>query len=491
MPVLGTKLHLPSPRRRLVPAPALTDQLRADAGVDAAAGPRRGAGRVRQDHPADPVAGVGRPRTEPAGRARVAWLSLDAGDADLRAVPDPPRRRAPDHQPGGRCRGAGPAGERARTSPTEDVLVSLVNDLDALAGPDRARARRLPRHRRAGRPRGGDVPARQPAAAGHPRHDHARGPAAAAVPAARPRRARRAARRGPAVHRRRGGRVPQRRDGPRARAGARGRARGAHRGLGGRAAAGRAVGPRPHRAPATSAASSTPSPAATGSSWTTWSRRCCDSQPDDVRAFLLDTSVLRPADRRRSATRSPAAPTASQMLETLERGEPVRRPARRPAAVVPLPPPVRRRAARPARCAEHPDRVAGLHRAASRWHAEHGLLADAVAHAIAGGDAERAADLVELALPDLRRHRQDRTLRDWLRALPDDVVRRRPLLATFAGLGPALRGRPRRGRGVARRTPRRRARRRRPLGRAADGDAGSLAEAATRPGARSCGPSRP
>ena len=36
-------------------------------------------------------------------------------------------------------------------------------------------------------------------------------------------------------------------------------------------------------------------------------------------------------------------------------------------------------------------------------------------------------------MADLRRRRQDRTLRDWLVALPDDVVRRRPLLATFVG----------------------------------------------------------
>ena len=32
MPVLGTKLHLPSPRRRLVQRARLTDQLRADGG---------------------------------------------------------------------------------------------------------------------------------------------------------------------------------------------------------------------------------------------------------------------------------------------------------------------------------------------------------------------------------------------------------------------------------------------------------------------------
>ena len=68
-----------------------------------------------------------------------------------------------------------------------------------------------------------------------------------------------------------------------------------------------------------------------------------------------------------------------------------------------------------------PDRLADLHRAAARWYAEHGRLADAVPHALAGGDTEGAADLVELALPELRMHRHDRTLRDWLRELPDDV----------------------------------------------------------------------
>jgi LuxR family maltose regulon positive regulatory protein len=83
--------------------------------------------------------------------------------------------------------------------------------------------------------------------------------------------------------------------------------------------------------------------------------------------------------------------------------------------------------------ARHADRVAELHAAASRWLAENGLLGDAVRHAIASGDHEHTADLVELSLVDLRRRRQNRTLRDWLAALPDDVVRRRPLLAIHRG----------------------------------------------------------
>ena len=83
--------------------------------------------------------------------------------------------------------------------------------------------------------------------------------------------------------------------------------------------------------------------------------------------------------------------------------------------------------------ARHGDRVAGLHAAASRWLADNGLLGDAVRHAIASGDHEHTADLVELSLGELRRRRQNRTLRYWLAALPDDVVRRRPLLAMHRG----------------------------------------------------------
>ena len=37
---------------------------------------------------------------------------------------------------------------------------------------------------------------------------------------------------------------------------------------------------------------------------------------------------------------------------------------------------------------------------------------------------------MELVLPELTRHREDRTLRDLVRAVPPDVARRRPLLAT-------------------------------------------------------------
>ncbi|HEY5857318.1 MAG TPA: LuxR C-terminal-related transcriptional regulator [Aldersonia sp.] len=82
---------------------------------------------------------------------------------------------------------------------------------------------------------------------------------------------------------------------------------------------------------------------------------------------------------------------------------------------------------------EEPDLVPVLHRRASDWYEHHDLVEDAVRHALAGGDYERAAHLMELALPALRRNRQDATLLGWLNALPDDVIRRSAVLSVFYG----------------------------------------------------------
>ena len=79
---------------------------------------------------------------------------------------------------------------------------------------------------------------------------------------------------------------------------------------------------------------------------------------------------------------------------------------------------------------EQPDQVAVLHRRASAWYEQHDSPADAIRHALAARDFERAAGLVELALPAMRRNRQEATLLDWFKALPDEMVRRRPVLST-------------------------------------------------------------
>ncbi len=79
--------------------------------------------------------------------------------------------------------------------------------------------------------------------------------------------------------------------------------------------------------------------------------------------------------------------------------------------------------------AEHPDEEVGLHLRASRWYADAGEPAAAVRHALAGGDVALAADLVERAVPDLRRERREATIRRWADDFPPEIVSRRPVLA--------------------------------------------------------------
>jgi LuxR family transcriptional regulator, maltose regulon positive regulatory protein len=78
--------------------------------------------------------------------------------------------------------------------------------------------------------------------------------------------------------------------------------------------------------------------------------------------------------------------------------------------------------------AEHADLVPNLHLRASAWCAAHDLVPEAVRHALAADDLERAARLMEDALPVMRRTRQDNVLQSWMRSLPSELVRRRPVL---------------------------------------------------------------
>lgn len=88
----------------------------------------------------------------------------------------------------------------------------------------------------------------------------------------------------------------------------------------------------------------------------------------------------------------------------------------------------------------HPGGAAGLHRAAARWCAEQGMLSDAVSHALAGGASDDAATWLELALPRMKRARQDLHVREWLERLPAAVVREHALLAAFAAWARVSRG---------------------------------------------------
>jgi LuxR family maltose regulon positive regulatory protein len=74
------------------------------------------------------------------------------------------------------------------------------------------------------------------------------------------------------------------------------------------------------------------------------------------------------------------------------------------------------------------ERVAGLHRRAAAWSADRGLVDDAVRHAMAAGEAGWAARIVEHRVDEVLRRGEGATLRRWLSALPEEVVRARPRL---------------------------------------------------------------
>ena len=79
--------------------------------------------------------------------------------------------------------------------------------------------------------------------------------------------------------------------------------------------------------------------------------------------------------------------------------------------------------------------VAQLHARAAAWYADADRWEEAVHHGRQAEDIDAVADLVERALPWVRRHREDVLLRRWLADLPDAVVRERPALATFDAYG--------------------------------------------------------
>ncbi|MGY1811054.1 LuxR C-terminal-related transcriptional regulator [Blastococcus sp. SYSU D00669] len=150
-------------------------------------------------------------------------------------------------------------------------------------------------------------------------------------------------------------------------------------------------------------------------------------QPDDVRNFLLQTSIL-------SRFTGPLCDVVvgrgggQPMLEALERAN---------LFLVPLDD--RRNWYRYHHLFadvlqahlldEQPDTVPELHRRAAEWFERSGERAEAIEHALAAGDLDRAADLLEVVIPALNRHRGEATLRRWLESLPDEVLHARPLLS--------------------------------------------------------------
>ena len=166
-----------------------------------------------------------------------------------------------------------------------------------------------------------------------------------------------------------------------------------------------------------------------------------EHQNEQVRTFLLETSVL----ERLSGELCDAVtgrPGSQALLEQVERAglfvvalDEVRGWWRYHHLFADL---LRARLA-----AEQPGRVAGLHRNAAAWYAEHGLADDAIRHAVAAGEMTWAARLIEQHFDELFYLRgEGATVQRGLSALPDDLVRSRPrLLLAQAQLAAATSGR--------------------------------------------------
>jgi len=78
---------------------------------------------------------------------------------------------------------------------------------------------------------------------------------------------------------------------------------------------------------------------------------------------------------------------------------------------------------------EQPNQVFALHRRASEWYEHNGSPSDAIRHALAAEDFKRAAGLVELAWPEMDWSFQSAMWLAWVKALPDELVRSRPVLS--------------------------------------------------------------
>ena len=75
-----------------------------------------------------------------------------------------------------------------------------------------------------------------------------------------------------------------------------------------------------------------------------------------------------------------------------------------------------------------PERVKVLHRQASQWFEQNGMVPEAIQHALASADYETAARLVSSLAPDYLKRGELVTLRRWLAALPETVIWNEPRL---------------------------------------------------------------
>ena len=156
-------------------------------------------------------------------------------------------------------------------------------------------------------------------------------------------------------------------------------------------------------------------------------------QPESVRSFLIQTAILARLNGPLcdAVTGQPGGKTR---LETLQRGN---------FFIIPLDDKrywyryhhLFADVLQAQLMTEQPDQVPILHLRASLWYEQNGSTEDAIRHALVGQDFDRAASLMELAFPAMSRNRQEVILLGWLKALPETLVRERPMLCDlYAGV---------------------------------------------------------
>ena len=164
-----------------------------------------------------------------------------------------------------------------------------------------------------------------------------------------------------------------------------------------------------------------------------------EGQPEEVRGFLLSTSVL----ERMSAPLCDAlteGDDGQRMLEDLEREN---------LFVVPLDDErgwyryhhlfadfLRGRLWR-----DDPERVEGLHRVAASWCEHHGLIDDALRHALAAGDVKWVARLVDRHIASVLPRGEGATVDCWLTALPPELIHSQPRLCLARAVRAMVSGR--------------------------------------------------
>jgi LuxR family transcriptional regulator, maltose regulon positive regulatory protein len=92
--------------------------------------------------------------------------------------------------------------------------------------------------------------------------------------------------------------------------------------------------------------------------------------------------------------------------------------------------------------AERPGQVVQLHRNAAAWSTEHGLVDDAIRHAIGAGEMTWAAQLIEQNFDAVHSQRGEAvTVQRWLSGLPAGLIRSRPRLLLAPAVPQATGGR--------------------------------------------------